>query len=152
MEIAARMQRKCREDSDEEGEGRWAFILRSIDALSPAGMSDEEPGFDREEKVKYVHNIEFRHPGFRTIFHDVDATPENEPLVFSKRGAKRVRRIFTGQVAKRRPPPGLAPQLLPPSYRKLMERGLIEAVSLGSDDEDALRRGDSTSPVTLIRI
>ncbi|KAJ8089798.1 hypothetical protein PM082_018374 [Marasmius tenuissimus] len=141
MRIAATMHRKCRADGREEEEERWGFILCSVDALTAAGMSDEENGYDEdlEEDVTYVHEVDFRHEGFRRVLDGVDDAPEAEPSVFSKKGRKRKRRVRSGIVKKHKPPPHLAPQLFRASYLDIMQKGLIEMVPLGSDDEEAAR-------------
>jgi hypothetical protein len=134
MDIATTMHAKCREDGEHDEQIFWGFISRSVDEMTAAGMSDEEDGWDGEERVKLVHGIDFRRLEFRQLFEEVDETPSKQPLVFIQSGRRRMRRKESGKVIKRQPPPGVAPGSYRPEYLDAMHRGEVPIVQLGRRD------------------
>ncbi|EEB90150.1 hypothetical protein MPER_11682 [Moniliophthora perniciosa FA553] len=136
LRIAATMHQVCRESNNEDGQHYWSFVLRSLAALTPGGMSDEEDGEDGEdgERVKLVHEIDFRHPGFRQLFETVDNTRNSEPALFKQAGRKRMRRVPSGIVVERSPPSGLATAHFRPEFLDAMKRGSRPMIEIGEED------------------
>lgn len=106
------MIRACRERSDQRGVDFWSYVLLVVDILEHSGMSEEEDGtipvdfggLLRDQVIKKVKILWWRHPWFRELFEIVDSAPAVEKLLFHRAGGARVPRIRVNDVDHRQPP------------------------------------------------
>ncbi|KAK7017900.1 hypothetical protein VNI00_018543, partial [Paramarasmius palmivorus] len=137
LDLAVIMQSISRENQDIKGMKYWAYVIRSICHLTEEGMSDEEEGIEDDEEIVFVHQIDFRHPDFRSLFDDVDNTRYNRPDIFDQRGRKRRRRVISQRIVEREPPSNLPPTYLRTTYLDAIHNGERRTVQLGDYDYPA---------------
>jgi hypothetical protein len=120
----------CEQKGDKQGLKFWRDILVALDILTIDGMSDEEDGIDMDEQVRYVKDLDFRHPDFRTLFKKVDKTRTTETTIFTKTGRKSLRRVYVPQTTSRSPPSELPSSFYRPKYLELMMKGKVPNVEM----------------------
>ncbi|KAG7090363.1 hypothetical protein E1B28_009483 [Marasmius oreades] len=125
------MQIETRQKEEQEGVEFWSFVLHSVRELDLAGISDDEDSEIEGQKVKLVHQLDFRHPDFRPLFEMVDHTT---PEKLSRRGRQRPRGVLSPLVTEREPPSGIAPERFKPEYLAAMRAGQKPQIRLGHRD------------------
>lgn len=120
----------CEQKGDDQGLKFWRDVLSAVDILTVDGMSDEEDGIDGDEQVRYVKDLDFRHPDFRTLLKKVDKTRTTETTIFTRIGRKSLRRVYVSQTTSRSPPSGLPSSFYRPEYLELIMKGKVPMVEL----------------------
>lgn len=140
------MIRGCRERGDQRGVDFWSYVLLVVEILEHYGMSEEEDGtvpvdfggLLRDQVIKKVKILWWRHPWFRDLFEIVDSAPAVEKLLFHRAGGARVPRVRVLDVDRRQPPVGM-----PVSF---FREGYLEGL-LAIDRSDLKVREDEVIPV-----
>ncbi|KAJ3834889.1 hypothetical protein F5878DRAFT_629415 [Lentinula raphanica] len=128
--IATLMITVMQDLADEVEYRRWSEILQSLDRLGVAGTSDSEDIMDTQgQQGVIVYEPNFRHAWFRTLFHEVDRTPQAAPYLFSKFGRKRLPRISGTERVERAPPANLPSSYYRPEYLEKMRKGLTPTIA-----------------------
>ncbi|KAJ3967968.1 hypothetical protein EV361DRAFT_806409, partial [Lentinula raphanica] len=122
LDICSTMLSVCRAQQDAEGVSFWSDMLLCIDDLGIQGTSEEENDDNAAPRVRFVKDIDFRHPQFQDLFAFVDGTRDREKLVFTKPGRYRLPRHYTENRSVRVPPPELPSSYFRPEYLSRLEQ------------------------------
>ncbi|THU76150.1 hypothetical protein K435DRAFT_617596, partial [Dendrothele bispora CBS 962.96] len=131
QELCSVMMNVAIQEGDTERLQFWTEVLQCTQILTADGMSDEEDGEKDGEPVRYVHELDFRHPDLQILFGYLDNIRETENMIFNTVGRKRLCRIHSGLVQSEcAPPVDLPPAYYKPSYLQLMTQGKVPSVRL----------------------
>ncbi|THU92393.1 hypothetical protein K435DRAFT_862495 [Dendrothele bispora CBS 962.96] len=139
QQICTIMVEAALEEGDEGKAKLWADVLQCMQVLTADGMSEEENGEEDGELVRYVYELDFRHPEFQSLFNFVDRMRESQKTVFNTTGRKRFRKVQRIDICPaRKPPADLPPSYYKPEYLQLMRQGQVPSAKLAEGEKASL--------------